>query len=195
MAHTYISKRELSDSLVAAIESHCQGAFGKLSVSVDGYVCPHSNAGQWDGAGNRDDFFAVDLNTGEVSEMVRFSWSAPIQSAKVQVPEGFAVLEFSRYGVNKAVRIYVNKANLAPLLAAPSHELSPAESIALYVTRSYVSAARREYAGRYGLTLAQFDAAKESLRVKGLMNKQGALTIDGKNAAAKIKEPKENEAA
>jgi hypothetical protein len=108
--------------------------------------------------------------------------------------EGMIVIQESE-GYRPSILIYVHPNNvtkLIPMDNAP--ELPWIEKTVLIFTKSLKSS----YAGiknyRYheahresGITLAEWEAAKVSLIIKGFLNKAGAITVDGRNAESLIK--------
>jgi len=72
--------------------------------------------------------------------------------------------------------------------AAPSEDLDSDEKVVLYCTRamksSYNGKSRRDYSG---LTVDAWEAAKARLIGRGMLNKAGAITPAGRNAAADLK--------
>jgi len=84
--------------------------------------------------------------------------------------------------------IYVHPSNLAKLLPKPA-ELTRHERTVL----GYTARLKSSYGGisnyrfheaheRTGITLAEWDAAKQSIIGKKLLNKRGAITTQGRNA-------------
>lgn len=104
---------------------------------------------------------------------------------------GFAVVEHSIFcGQDSGLTMHIHADNAAPLLPAPI-DLTREQKIVLIATRAYKSS----YAGisdyrfveaqrETGITRAQWDEAKASLIARGMLNKAGAITVDGKNAVS-----------
>jgi hypothetical protein len=91
-------------------------------------------------------------------------------------------------GKDMGLTIYVHPSNLAKLLPKPV-ELTGHEQTVL----SYTASLKSSYGGisnyrfheahqRTGIILAEWDAAKQSLISKRLLNKRGAITTQGRNA-------------
>jgi hypothetical protein len=105
-----------------------------------------------------------------------------------ELPPNMAVVAHSFFtGKDMGITIYVNEENLTKLLPA-GDDVTWGEKVVLAATRSYKSS----YAGikdyRFhealkdtGITKQEWDAAKESLVQKGMLNKAGAITNSGKN--------------
>ena len=68
-------------------------------------------------------------------------------------------------------------------------ELTDDEQVVLYVSCVYKSGHRREYAARAGVDGARWTAASLALMGKGLLARNGSVTVGGKNAKAQAPRP------
>lgn len=95
-------------------------------------------------------------------------------------------------GKDMGITIYVHPENAPRLLPVNTVEITDYEKIVLIYIRNVKSSyggisnfrfytANREK----GITLEQWEAAKQSLITKGMLDKRGALTMEGKNAIGK----------
>lgn len=94
-------------------------------------------------------------------------------------------------GKDMGITIYANQEDLTPLLPSGyDSELTREEKIVLIATRSYKSS----YAGvsnyrfyeanrQTGITSVQWETAKSNLINKGLLDKRGSITANGRNIA------------
>jgi hypothetical protein len=147
----------------------------------------------WDG-GSRNFYKFMRLDIGETMEVPQQSAFDPkIKGADaVSLVPGLVCVEHSfSCGKDMGITIMVHSENAPRLIDQTKPELSQDEKIVLCFTRSLkssyagISNYRFHEASRAkGITLNQWETAKQSLIDKGLLNKAGALTIDGKNAAA-----------
>ena len=91
-------------------------------------------------------------------------------------------------GNDLGIRFYVNPARLPQYLPASANELTREQKIVLIATRSYKSS----YAGvsnyRYiearretGISLADWERSKAECQQMGLLDKRGAITVEGRN--------------
>jgi hypothetical protein len=153
-------------------------------------------ASYWSG-GSRDLFYVANLATGQVSPAVAENGSGfgMVQHAIMleTLPPGCGLLRVSIGDFKHAV-LQVHPENLTPLLSAPSVDLSEDEKTALACTVGLKSAARRENAarkwGEYLVTpaiLDRWDKAVAGLLAKGLVAKNGAATIEGRNLRDALK--------
>jgi hypothetical protein len=145
----------------------------------------------WEG-GSRSTWYGIDLNSNKIHKL-DFNhvhpWSVP-NSKNVNLDLNCCVLEHKIVsGKDYGVTIYLHPENCC-LNIEDKTELNENEKKFLYYTRSLVSS----YAGvknyrqkNSGLTPEEWQIAKESLIVKKLVNKNGALTVAGKNAALNLK--------
>lgn len=150
---------------------------------------PMSLASYWSG-GYRDYFAVVSLdpnqqNIASVPENAS-GFSAPEQYLET-LPLNCALIRWHR-GPHDSVSVFVNQDNLAKMLPG-AMEITLPEKIVLAATRGYKSS----YAGRKdnrfyeansytGISQEMWQKAKESCISKGLLNKAGAITDDGRNA-------------
>lgn len=180
----------------AALRGSYSGRKFKAVVTESVYI--PATAGLWDG-GSRDTFHAAELETGRTVAFPgqnEAPWGNR-QAHTVTLVPGIVVIEHSVFcGKDSGLTFYVHPDNATKLLPAPAAELSDFEKIVLKATRSYKSS----YMGRdrYQMALADrprpsigpfptrqdWETAKQSLMAKGLLNKAGAITTAGKNAAA-----------
>jgi hypothetical protein len=111
-----------------------------------------------------------------------------LHTATHTIPPGFVVVCLSTFRGVDSLEIHGPSANLSPMLPAPM-ELTDDERIVLAATAglksSYagesnyrLSEARRET----GITSDRYNAAKSALIARKLLNKAGAITVEGRNA-------------
>lgn len=159
------------------------------------HVCESVNIRScWEG-GSRDFFKFVRLHDMFCSaEMPQQSaYDAPIRGGDdVKLVPGLVCVEHSIFcGKDTGITIHVHAENAPKYLPAPV-DLTEDEKTVL----SYTKSCKSSYAGisnfrfheatrRTKITLDRWEAAKASCIVKGLLNKAGALTIDGRNVNVK----------
>jgi hypothetical protein len=159
-----------------------------------------ADAGLWAG-GSRDRYSAIDFASGR---QVSFPgqqaapWDDSRRERHIKLEPSFAVVEHTIFqGKDLGLTFYLHPDNATKLLP-PSHELSECEKLVLLYTAtrksSYMGKDRYAMAiddARYGYgenrnrrtpTREQWDAAKQSLIGKTLLNKAGAITPAGRNA-------------
>lgn len=175
-------------SLVARAYPQYKGNKFKLYVSEGPIDCRSC----WDG-GSRDYFAFANLATGEVTETMpaQSAFDRPVAGLEaVVIPPGFACLEHSIFcGVDAGITIWIRPENAAKLIPAKV-ELTREENIVLVATRSLKSSYGglsnyrfHEAHSETGITREAWESAKQSCMDKGLLNKAGALTVQGRNAA------------
>lgn len=150
----------------------------------------------WDG-GTRSQYTAINLATGQRASLptiapiqLGFDYSKdPINHRRMTIPPGTAMLEL-RTGQYTYLTIYIHPDNAPKYLPANTDELTNDEKIVLY----YTSSLKSSYAGiknyrlheahnRTGIEAEQWNAAKARLIEKKLLNRSGAITPEGRNAA------------
>ena len=158
----------------------------KVQANITDTIQFHNT--MWD-EGNRRTYIYVDLNTMRTQPVPQEQYGSRSEFHQTQhsIPQGF-VCVVNVESRCPHIEIHGPTANLSKLLPK-TQELSDDEKIVLIATRSYKSS----YAGisnyrlheakrQRGITLERWEAAKETLIQKGLLNKAGAITVDGKNA-------------
>ncbi len=139
----------------------------------------------WDG-GSRTTYYGIDLATCQTVALPTYSppqFGGPVNTPVVDMVDGMAIAELWQHGGKFDLTINVLAANSAPLLPK-SVELTDDEKIVLKCTKGYKSS----YAGikdyrfaQSGISRERWEAAKASCIAKGLLNKAGAITNDGRN--------------
>lgn len=164
----------------------------RFAVIVTESVTIPIDAGLWDG-GSRDVYFGVKLATGETA-------SDPMQSASpfgnvrkersVALASGFAMVRHTLFqGKDLGLTFYLHPSDVAQMLpASEGPELTGDEKLALNITKRYVSRARlSEFSYEvklYGKAAEmRWNAAIEGLKAKGLLARNGSITVTGKNLA------------
>lgn len=151
-------------------------------------------AGLWNG-GSRDTYRVVRIEDGMMVDAVNHNaapWNGARQDVVVKLESGIAVVEHTIFcGKDMGLTFYVHPDNAAKLLPAPV-ELSGHERIVLRATVSYKSSymgkdryqIARDNAGCPSdfLLRSEWEAAKQSLIARGMLNKAGAITPAGRNA-------------
>jgi len=158
--------------------------------AVEPFTHPLTTTSYWDG-GCRDYWCLVNLATHR-------TWLVPengtpfVNGGKAfkvgRLPENVALVRHY-HGRFENITIYLNPANLRADLLPPKPALDWAQSVVLAATRSLKSS----YAGirnyrfheaheRTGITEAEWNSAKDACITKGLLNRAGAITDDGRNA-------------
>jgi hypothetical protein len=172
----------------------------KYKVLVCESVTIPVTAGLWDG-GSRDSYQGVELATGKRYPLTMES-EAPWGTRReitVQLDNGKAVVEHSIFcGKDMGLTFYIHPSNAIGLIPAKV-ELTPYQRLVLVATRSlkssYAGRDRYENAqGEYNCTQVlkgddyptrdQWREAQASLIAEGYLNKAGAITVKGRNAAS-----------
>ena len=148
----------------------------------------HLYGTNWD-EGSRRTYVIVrlaDLATFRI-EQAPFLRRSELHENRYELPEGFVVV-VRREGPYAGIEIISSAADITPLLAAPD-TLTEDEEIVLVATRSLkpsyggVSNYRFVEARRYtGISAGRYEVAKASLIAKKLLNRAGAITVEGRNA-------------
>ena len=179
------------------------GYSGKIFKAV---VCTEMtiprDAGLWSG-GSCDTFRAVNFETGEqiaIPGQTASPWDKSRNDNRIPLRPGFAIIEHSIFcGKDMGLRFYIHPDNATKMLP-PAHELTKHEKLVLTATQSLKSSygGRDRYQMMSGSYEAQkilgselfplrseWEAAKQALIGKGLLNKAGAITVAGRNAVSK----------
>lgn len=157
-------------------------------------ICPcdaesqHNCASYWSG-GYRDYFTFVDLASMTCAQAPQQSmFDRQVEGLdKVKLPRGTIIVVQHFMGVRKSVSIYIRHDDMNPkFLPLPKPELSAAEKKVLFYTRSL----KNSYGGKSDIRRRESKMSPEEwvktqagLMTMGLLDKRGALTINGRNAA------------
>jgi hypothetical protein len=185
------------------IPAHLRGSYNGNKFKA--YVCTEmtipSDAGLWSG-GSRDTYSAINFSTGEIVPFPgqqSAPWDSSRADRKVTLEPGFAVVEHTIFsGKDLGLTFYLHPDNATKLLP-PATDLGEHEAIVLDATASLKSSyngkdryeMKREdwsYSWRNNppfMSREQWEEAKASLISKGLLNKAGAITVNGRNALRK----------
>lgn len=155
-----------------------------------------SDAGLWSG-GSRELYSVVTLDDGMklLPGQDAAPWNRNYHNRReIMLQPGVVVVRHSIFcGKDTGLTFYVHPENATKLLPAPAAELSEHERMVLEATCSLKS----HYNGRDRYQMAtdslrynrkpypsrdEWNAAKQSLIDKGLLNKAGAVTVAGRNA-------------
>jgi len=149
----------------------------------------------WSG-GTRSSYHAVDLLRNLVSGSITKD-SAPagfgrdLDGSAIRLSPGNAIVKHTIFcGKDMGLTIFIHPDNAPKFLPAPSDDITIYEKIVLVATRSLkasyggIKDFRFVEANKYtGITREQWDNAKTALINKGLLNKAGAITPNGRNYA------------
>jgi hypothetical protein len=152
----------------------------------------------WD-EGSRSYYAFYELATGKLLEVESnhpwYERGRPRDLPEAGLPPGVVLVErwISR-GKDVGITIYARQEDLVPLLPPAQAEPTEDEKLVLKYTRALkpnyngISNYRFHEAHRYtGITSERWESAKKALIERKLLNKAGALTIEGKNAARDLR--------
>jgi hypothetical protein len=190
MKPTYTDAKEAVAIVQAAFPDYHHSS---SRLTVEPFTPPITPTSYWSG-GSRDYWSFVRITDLKASSTLPEAGSGFVQDAKPieALPEGFALVRYT-IGSYRSACVYLHAANLTPLLP-PSIELTQDEEIVLACTAGLKSFARREHAAKlWGSWTFQpdhhgkkWDAAVASLKVKGLVQTNGAATTAGRNRAVRL---------
>jgi hypothetical protein len=99
-----------------------------------------------------------------------------------KLPNGIALVCLTYSGSGKPYfTVYANSVDITPLLPSGNLELSMEEKEVLRITKGFKPSYRKELFSRM-TKFFNAEEVKASLVKKGLLDKRGAITIEGKNA-------------
>lgn len=159
----------------------------KIKISTD---IPKNLNSYWQG-GSRDRYCFYQLSTGTSYDVTSnhpvFNKNNPRNLEKL--PTGIVIVRHSIYcGEDMGIFIYANKEDISPLLPEKV-KLTEDEKIVLKYTKSYkpsynkIKNYRLYKANREtNISLERWNLVKETLIKRKLLNKAGAITVNGRNA-------------
>ena len=143
----------------------------------------------WSGGG-RSQYAGCDLaqgkGTGDASAgNAAHPWHNPYEGAVVPLQPGLALVQHTVFaGKDLGLTIHVHPSMLPKFLTTGGEELTPEQTVVLRCIRCLISSFRREEAARLGIDARAYERIVDDLKAKGLLSKQGGLTVEGKNLAA-----------
>lgn len=167
------------------VRAICLAAFPDYSgrkFSVDAFHGPRRIISMWSG-GSRDTYALVNILTLQTIPIGQGIGDLD------ELPAGAALVQHTIFnGRDLGCRVHVHPENLTPLLGTGEPSLPVLQMIVLCATRCY----KPSYAGRKnnrwyeannytGISIEDYEAAKESLISSGHLNKAGAITNKGRN--------------
>lgn len=187
--HIYTDSKEAIAIVQAAFPDYRHSS---SRLTVEPLTYPVTPTSYWSD-GSRDYWSFVRIADLKASSTLPEAGSGFVQDAKPidKLPEGFALVRFT-VGSYKSAALYLNPANLTPLLPAEI-SLTPDEEVVLSCTAGLKSFARREHAAKLWGSwtvkpehAARWEATVASLKVKGLVQSNGAVTTAGRNRAVRL---------
>lgn len=182
---------DVKDDAIVARIARIVGFKGK-SATLRVFVGPMSLNSYWS-EGHKDVYTVINLTDFRTIDLGdNHPWYHANEREAERLPNGGAVVnhEFCRGG--RALTIYVNAESLARLLPM-AEPLTWAEKVVLCYTRSLKSSYGGvtnlrfvEAARECRITSERWEEAKTALKTRKLLNKAGALTTKGRNAAADL---------
>jgi hypothetical protein len=165
-----------------------------------------ATAGMWEG-GSRETYHGLRLADGADVSLSDgdAAWAGKQADRTMTLEPGIVVIRSSVFqGRDMGLTIFMHPATAAPLLPAPIDDITEVEQLVLNYTAhrksSYGGKDRYEMmvddrapwrswsdkAGQPVPTREEWNAAKVTLAERGLLNKAGAITPAGRNAAKRI---------
>lgn len=154
-----------------------------------------ADAGLWDG-GSRDTYTVIRMADGATIPAARHNaapWDSNRQNRVVTLEPGICVVEHTMFcGKDMGLTFHIRADDVASMLPPPADELTREQKIVLTATACY----KASYGGRnrfqmvtdgdrVTITQNQWDTAKQSLIELKMLNKAGAITVTGRNAAGR----------
>jgi DNA-directed RNA polymerase subunit K/omega len=187
MAVTYLNPSTELAPLIAKTFPNYKGRKFRVSATER----PVNTISSWCG-GSKDFFVLVNLATMETQPVPENGnvFTPALNRDGVIVPPNFVIVEHTIFcGKDLGLTFHVHPGTMAPMLMAPQIDLNRQELIVLAATRALKNSYGGETNIRYreahtytGITIAEWETAKASVTAKGLLNKAGAITTEGRNA-------------
>lgn len=145
-----------------------------------------ADAGLWSG-GSRSTFHAIELATGRALPLPGHElapWNVARAERCVPLRPGFAIVQSVMFqGKDLGLTFHVHPDDIVKLIPQDATEaLDPLEIKYLAIMRGIKSSYRADEYRRQGMTDAQVASFKAKFTAMGYINKQGAITVQGKNA-------------
>lgn len=143
---------------------------------------------QWDG-GTRYQYAIVELATGHVKPIVDVRpWPQNMNPiGRVEIPSGFVVVQTGTFcGKPSSGHVYANVADVTAALPKLTPELPHHLQQTLKAIATYNSKGKERHRQDAGISRLDWDWFVQELVKLGLCNKNGSLTVEGKNVARNI---------
>lgn len=176
---------------VKALALRCFPGYSGRTFKVEAFQGPKRLDSNWSG-GSRDTFVLLNIGSDKSAHVPENGTPFTMQFKELtELPLNCVLAEHSIFcGKDMGITLYVHPDNLTALLPKPV-ELSREQRIVLKYTAmlkpSYngISNYRFHTANRdTGIALEQWESAKAECVAKGLLNKAGAITGNGRNQIA-----------
>ena len=191
MANTIYVERVAVEKLVAAAFPSYKGK--KFAIEpVTKLMLRDLN---WSG-GTRSQYRALSLDGKVLGSMDKWNHVHPAdnkaEGAELEIPLGACVVRHSFFcGRDMGLTIYLNAEDMTPFLPK-ADTLSPLEMFVLHAAGHYKSSYNgrsryqmayedAQWRHQYCPTTEEYNDAKQSLIIHGYLNRNGSLTIKGKN--------------
>ena len=177
------------DDMLNEIISACYPEYRGRKISISTSILSQLNS-YWSG-GSITYYKFYHLDTKQIlpveSNHPYFERNNPRDLPKL--PERLIIVSHVIFcGKDMSITIYANAEDMTPLIE-DKPDISEDEKMVLFFTRAYkssyagISNYRLYEAKRYGMTEDRWNSAREKLISKKLLNKRGAITPNGRNAA------------
>jgi hypothetical protein len=181
----YVNTNELPEIIQRALKSF---GYGRRDINLEARDSIDIGGGA--NKGSRAVLIVVNIAVNQVTSETRGSWGGQNPFVKtiddvsnlLEIPDNFVVIFGGEGGQGSYASLYANSKTVAPLLPAPSPELTRGQLNALYVFRALKSSARKEELLRLGVTLGELG----QLVLDGYLVRKGngtQITVKGKNAS------------
>lgn len=170
----------------------------KLCITED--ISINSHDAYWSG-GSRTTWYVQRLSDGAklpLLDTTHHPMRVRVEDKRMEIKPGYIIVAHSIFqGEDMGLTFHIHPLNVAPLFSVPSTNLSIEERFVLTAARtlksSYNGRSRRDMALDHPFSLGhafkdlritkeEYQVAYDSLVEKGLLNKRGAITVEGRNA-------------
>lgn len=164
------------------------GYTGRKLMSVVATDSVEMTGTYWSG-GSRSTYHGIDvreypnIRAAQLPQFDPPQFGGPAKPPIVKLADGLAVVELSIYcGKEMGPRVMLHTENFTAMLPPAEIDLTEPEAMVLLATATLKSFARRDETARHGINADAYETAVESLKGKGLLRKNAAITADGRNA-------------
>jgi hypothetical protein len=185
------------------IERNKQDALQNATAAIFGYNGTHFRIEvikgdtftmgdtSWSG-GSRKSYAIFEIATMREARLPNFHpmFDGQVVPNKVNVQPGYLIVQHDIFcGKDMGITYHAHPEDYKVFELPPTIELTQAEMVVLKVTKELKSFGRKDEARRYKVTAAIFEKAKNSLIAKGLLAKNGSITVQGRNVEGTVKVP------
>jgi hypothetical protein len=187
----YVTKESAPEVIKIALKAFPEYNGKKFSVQV--FSGPMRLDSYWSG-GSKNTWRVVAMSDAPLVASVPENGGHPMQfggniAQLSELPPGFALVRHCLFcGKDLGLDVYVAPDSMNSMALPEAKKLTDLQTAVLVITAGLKSFARRESAEEHGITPEMWEQGKKELIAMGLLQKNGAVTPEGRNTRGDLME-------